>query len=197
MNSPSAFRRVRSRMFGVLALATVWVLLWGTLSIGNVLSGIAVGLAVVLLFPLPRIPIRGRFHLTSFIALNFVIATMLVRATLQVTWITLRPGPPPKCAILKRRLSVQSDIVLTLIVDALSLIPGSLVLQVDKVQRVVFIHVLDVSDKRAIADFHRNTDQLERWFIRAFERPEDWQNRSVADADSPTSPEGRQGGDNS
>lgn len=167
-------RTVLLRLAGVLWLAGIWVLLWGTLTVGNVLSGILVGLAVVYLLPLPRIPIGGRLHPLSFLMLNLVIAHMLFRATLQLTWITLRPGAPPKNAILKRRLHVRSDLVLTLIVDALSLIPGSLVLQVDKVQRVVFVHVVDVTDKRAVAKFHKDTDRLERWFIRAFERRDEW-----------------------
>ncbi|MCW4351805.1 Na+/H+ antiporter subunit E [Hoyosella sp. YIM 151337] len=167
-------RAVLLRAFGVMWLAGIWVLLWGTLSVGNVLSGILVGLAVVYLLPLPRIPIGGRLHPFSFIMLNLVIAAMLVRATLQVTWITIRPGPPPRSAVLKRRLDVRSDLVLTLMVDALSLIPGSLVLQIDKAQRVVFVHVIDITDKRAIAKFHKDTDRLERWFVRAFERRDEW-----------------------
>lgn len=167
-------RAILLRAFGVMWLAGIWVLLWGTLSVGNVLSGILVGLAVVYLLPLPRIPIGGRLHPFSFIMLNLVIAAMLVRATLQVTWITIRPGPPPRSAVLKRRLDVRSDLVLTLMVDALSLIPGSLVLQIDKAQRVVFVHVIDITDKRAIAKFHKDTDRLERWFVRAFERRDEW-----------------------
>ncbi|MBB3037552.1 Na+/H+ antiporter subunit E [Hoyosella altamirensis] len=162
------------RISGVLWLAGIWVLLWGTVSVGNVLSGILIGLAVVYLLPLPRIPIGGRLHPISFLVLNAVVAFMLLRATLQVAWITIRPGPPPNSAILKRRVDVRSDLVLTLIVDALSLIPGSLVLQVDKVQRVVFVHVIDISDKRAIAKFHKDTDRLVRWFVRAFERRDEW-----------------------
>ncbi|WP_149361791.1 Na+/H+ antiporter subunit E [Lolliginicoccus suaedae] len=155
-------------------LAAIWVLLWGDLAPGTILAGILVGLGVVYLLPLPRIPIGGTFHPLSFIILNLVIAGLLVRATIEVSWLVLKPGAPPRSAILKRRVGIRSDLVLTLLVDALSLIPGSLVVQVDKVQRVVFVHVLDVRDKKAVTKFHRDTDLLEKWFVRAFERPDEW-----------------------
>lgn len=82
----------------------------------------------------------------------------------------MKPGPPPRSAIVKRQLATQSDLVLTLIVDALNLIPGSLVLEIDKVQKVVYVHVFGVEDDDAIAQFHRDTDTLERLFAAAFER---------------------------
>ncbi|WP_278313829.1 Na+/H+ antiporter subunit E [Lolliginicoccus levis] len=162
------------RQFAAVAwLATIWVLLWGDPSPGTILAGIIVGLGITFLLPLPRIPIGGTFHPISFVILNLVVAGLLARATIEVSWLVVKPGTSPRSAILKRRVDIKSDLVLTLLVDAISLTPGSLVLQVDKVQRVVFVHVLDARDKKAITKFHRDTDLLEKWFVRAFERPDE------------------------
>ncbi|MBD8507380.1 Na+/H+ antiporter subunit E [Hoyosella sp. G463] len=167
-------RDLLRKLASVVWLAVVWVLLWGDPAPGTILAGVIVGLGIVYLLPLPRIPVGGTIHPISFIILNLVIAGLLVRATIGVSWLVLKPGPPPRSAFLKRRVDIRSDLVLTLLVDALSLIPGSLVMQVDKVQRVVYVHVLDVRDKKAITKFHRDTDLLEKWFVRAFERRDEW-----------------------
>ena len=44
------------RAVPVVWLMLVWVLLWGTFSWANVLGGLAIGLLVLLLFPLPADP---------------------------------------------------------------------------------------------------------------------------------------------
>ncbi len=44
----------------VLALALVWVLLWGSVSAAAIVGGLLVGLAVTAIFPLPLLPERLR-----------------------------------------------------------------------------------------------------------------------------------------
>lgn len=163
-------RDTKLRVVGLAWLTFVWVMLWGTVSVANVLGGLAVAVAITFLLPLPAIPVTGRFHLLAFLRLNAVILYKLTVSSFQLAWLSVKPGPPPRSAIVKRQLATQSDLVLTLIVDALNLIPGSLVLEIDKVQKVVYVHVFGVEDDDAIAQFHRDTDTLERLFAAAFER---------------------------
>lgn len=158
------------KIAGTLWLTFVWVMLWGTLSVANVLGGLVVSAVITYLLPMPSIPVTGQFHVLAFLRLHVTIAHKLLKSSVLLAWLSVKPGPPPRSAIVKRQLTTQSDLVLTLIVDALNLIPGSIVLEIDKSQRVVFVHVFGVEDNKAIEQFHKDTDHIERRFAAAFER---------------------------
>ena len=51
-------------------LVVVWILLWGTFSWANVVSGVVVGLLVMLLLPLP--PVEGGTRVRPLSLLRFV-----------------------------------------------------------------------------------------------------------------------------
>ena len=83
------------------------------------------------------------------------MAWSLVWSSTQVAWLAIRPGPPPLTAVLRAHLDIKSDLVLALAVNILNLIPGSIVLEIDQVRRIVYVHVIDVSTDRAVEQFHR------------------------------------------
>lgn len=168
--------RERVLRVGVLAwLTVVWILLWGTLSVANLLGGIVVGLLIMWLLPLPRVPVEGRVHLLSIVKLVWMAVFYAAQSSVQVAWLAVRPGPPPVTGVLRCKLGIKSDLVLTLCVDVLNLIPGTMVLEVDQAQRAVYVHVLDVGSTKSVDQFYRTTRQLERLFIAAFERDSEWQ----------------------
>lgn len=169
---------------GILAwLTAVWILLWGNLSVANVLGGLAVGATIMLLLPLPRVPVEGRVRPLSVLKLAGLGVYYAAQSSAQVAWLAVRPGPPPLTGVLRCRLSIKSDLVLTLCIDLLNLIPGTMVLEVDQSRRMVYVHVLDVSTDRAVEQFYRTVRQLERLFIEAFERDSDWQPSTWHDRD--------------
>lgn len=49
-----------------------------------------------------------------------------------------------------------------------------MVLEIDQVRRIVYVHVLDMGSQKAVGQFYRTVAQLERLFIEAFERDSDW-----------------------
>jgi multicomponent Na+:H+ antiporter subunit E len=93
----------------------------------------------------------------------------------QVAWLAVKPGPPLLSAVLRARLAIKSDLVLALAVNIMSLIPGSIVLEVDQERRLVYVHVIDVGNEKAVARFYRQVEQIERLLVAAFERDADWQ----------------------
>jgi multicomponent Na+:H+ antiporter subunit E len=167
-------RRIVLRVATVVWLVMVWVLLWGNFSAANLLSGLAIALIITLLLPLPPVPVEGRVHPLSLIWLVLVVAWYLVMSSLQVAWLAIRPGPPPLSAVLRARLNLKSDLVLSLAVSINNLIPGAIVVEVDQSRRIIYVHVLDVGTERAVAQFYRQVNHIERLLIRAFERDEDW-----------------------
>ncbi|QBJ95820.1 Na+/H+ antiporter subunit E [Rhodococcus sp. ABRD24] len=168
--------RERVLRVGVLAwLTVVWILLWGTFSIANLLGGVAVGLVIMVLLPLPRVPVEGRVHLLSIVKLLWMVVFYAAQSSAQVAWLAIRPGPPPLTGVLRCKLGIKSDLVLTLCIYVLNLIPGTMVLELDQARRAVYVHVLDVGTAKAVDQFYRSVRQLERLFIASFERDSDWQ----------------------
>lgn len=167
-------RRIALRVWVLCWLILVWMFLWGDVTIANAVSGLAVALMITVLLPLPPVPVEGRVHPLSLLRLVFTICCYLALSSVQVAWLAIRPGPPPLTAVLRAQLTVKSDLVLALVVNAINLIPGAIVLEIDQTRRMIYVHVLDVGSDRAVATFYRQVAELERLMIRSFERDSDW-----------------------
>ncbi|MDG5486624.1 Na+/H+ antiporter subunit E [Mycolicibacterium gadium] len=167
-------RNALLRVWVVCWLILVWILLWGTFSAANVLSGLLVALVITLLLPLPAVPVEGRVHPLSLVRLILTVGYYLVLSSVQIAFLAIRPGPPPLSAVLRAHLAVKSDLVLALAVNIFNLIPGSIVLEIDQSRRMLYMHVIDVGNERAVARFYDQVSRVERLLVRAFERENDW-----------------------
>ena len=167
-------RRILLRAWVLCWLILVWILLWGNVSAANILSGLAIALIITLLLPLPTVPIEGRVHPLSLLRLVLLIAWYLVLSSVQLAWLAIKPGPPPLSAVLRTHLAIKSDLVLALAVNIINLTPGTIVLEIDQVRRMIYVHVIDVGSERSVNRFYRQVAQIERLLIRSFERDEDW-----------------------
>lgn len=168
-------RNVVLRVWVVCWLILVWILLWGTFSAANVLSGLLVALVITLLLPLPAVPVEGRVHPLSLLRLLVTVGYYLVLSSVQIAFLAIKPGPPPLSAVLRAHLAVRSDLVLALAVNIFNLIPGSIVLEIDQSRRMLYMHVIDVGNERAVARFYAQVTEVERMLIATFEREKDWQ----------------------
>lgn len=157
---------------GVLAwLTAIWVALWGQISVANVVGGLAVGLVIMVALPLPRVPVRGRVRVLPLVQLAGVSIYYALESSLQLAWFAIRPAPPPIPGILRVRFRFTSDLVMVLCTNLLNLIPGTMVLEIDRERRMVYVHVIDVGSEEAVAKFVHINRRLERLLIAAFERP--------------------------
>lgn len=168
-------RKLTLRIWTLLWLTFVWILLWGTVSVANVLSGLTIALVITLLLPLPAVPVEGRLRPWSFVVLVAYVSWSLVVSSTQVAWLAIKPGALPPTAVLRAHLNIKSDLVLALAVNVLNLIPGSIVLEIDQTRRLIYVHVIDVGSQRAVDRFYRQTAMVERLMVAAFERDADWQ----------------------
>ena len=167
-------RRIALRAWVLCWLILVWILLWGTVSAANILSGLAVALLITLLLPLPPVPVEGKLHPLSLLRLIVTVFYYLALSSVQVAWLAVKPGPPPLSAVLRAHVAVKSDLVLALSVNIFNLIPGSIVLEIDQTRRMLYMHVLDVGSDRAVNRFYRQVAVVERLLVSAFEREADW-----------------------
>ena len=170
----SDLREFAVRLWGLSWLTFVWVLLWGQVTWANVIMGVVVGLVVLTVLPLPRVPVEGRIHPIAALGLLVNLIVNFFISSAQVAWAAVRPGEPPLGAVLRVHVAIKSDLVLTLAVDYLNLVPGTMVVEIDHLRRMLYIHVFDVRSQKQIDNFHKQVERVERLFIQAFERDSEW-----------------------
>lgn len=148
-------------------LTLVWVLLWGDLSVGNVLAGILVGLAVAVVFPLPAIASGARVRPLGVARLLLHFARDLVVASVQVSIQAFRRRPPVS-AVIGVRLRSSSDLFLTLTAEFCSLVPGSIVVEAHRLTGTLYLHVLDVDTAGGVEAARQSVLDQEERVLRAF-----------------------------
>lgn len=136
--------RLRTQVPLLAWLVLVWILLWGTWSWANLIGGVAVALVVTTLLPLP--PVVGGIRVDPLGLLRFAGGFLvdLVRAGALVAWQTVRPRGIGRSAILRIPLRTDSDLLLTVITEAVCLVPGTMVIDLDREAREIGLHVLSV-----------------------------------------------------
>lgn len=167
-------RTLALRVWMVCWLILVWVLLWGTVSAANILSGLVIALVVTLLLPLPPVPVEGRLHPIPLVRLAVTVVYYLLASSIQVAALALKPGPPPLTAVLRAHLALKSDLVLVLAVNIINLTPGTIVLEIDQPRRMIYVHVIDVGNDRTVQRFYRQVASLQKLLVATFERDADW-----------------------
>ncbi|MCA2218863.1 Na+/H+ antiporter subunit E [Jidongwangia harbinensis] len=159
--------RWRDRAVAVTVLVMVWMLLWGVFSWANLISGLAVSVVVLVVFPLPPVIFAGRLRLLGLLHFAWRFLTDLVVASVQLAVLAFRFGHQPRSAIIRVPLRVPSDLVLTLTGEAVSLVPGSLIVDTDQASTTLYIHVINVADRAAVEAFRRNVYETEARIVRA------------------------------
>ncbi len=152
-------------------LVLVWNLLWGTWSWANLLSGIVVALAVTLLLPLP--PVVGGARLRPVALVRFLghfVADLVISGAL-VAWQTVRPRGIDRSAIITVQLRTDSDLLLTILAESLTLVPGSMVIDLDRERRTIALHILHVEDESDVERQRASVLAEEERVVRAFGSP--------------------------
>jgi multicomponent Na+:H+ antiporter subunit E len=165
--------RLRHQLPLLAWLVLVWILLWGTWSWANVLSGVTVALVVMLVLPLP--PVVGGTRVRPLPLLLYIghFLVDLVVSGAQVAWRAIGPGGVQQGAIVRVQLRADSDLLLTVVAETLSLVPGSLVLDLDRDARLIAVHLLHVDDLADVERQKADVLAVEDRIVRAFGTPED------------------------
>lgn len=151
----------------VAALVLLWCLLWDDLTWANVITGTVLALLVTRSLHLPAVQLSGRFNV--YWAISFVghFAVDLVRSSAQVVAIAVRPRCQPQNAVIAVALHTSSDLLMTLTAQSVSLLPGSLIIEVDRRNATLYLHVLDASTDEALERTRRSVLVIEERLIRA------------------------------
>lgn len=149
----------------LIGLVVLWMMLWQEISLFSAVSGLVVAVLVMRVFYLPPVELAGRFN--PWYALQYLgfFFWHLTVASWQVAWLAVRPGPPPPTSIIAVRLRTRSDFILTLVGLTISLIPGSLVAEVDRFASTLYLHVLNTPTEKEIREMRRDVRKIERLLL--------------------------------
>ena len=161
-------RRPQVQWASVALLTVVWVLLWGDISIANVLGGLAVGLLVTLLLPLPAVDFHGKVRPAALVYLFVRFVVDLARASVHVAVLALDLRKVPRGAVVGVQLRNHSDLYLTITAELSTLTPGSIVIEAHRLTGMLYLHVLDIDAYGGADKVRQDTLDLEERVLRAF-----------------------------
>ncbi|TXR55947.1 Na+/H+ antiporter subunit E [Quadrisphaera setariae] len=133
-------------------MVVFWCGLWGSVSPLVVVGGVLVALALVAVFPMPTLPPAPRPSLVGSVRLALFVVYDLLRSSLQVAWFAVRPGPVPASAIVAAPLRSRSDAMIAATAELLSLVPGTLVVDIDVPSGTLYLHALVTGDPERVGD---------------------------------------------
>lgn len=136
----------RSQLAYGVALAVTWVLLWGDLSVANVLAGLVIAGVLVVALPMPTIPFNGAIRPLGVLRLVAHFLYDVVVASFQVTLQVFRFGRQPHNVIVALNMRSDSDLYLTITAEMISLVPGTLSIDLRRPESTLLVHVFGVKD---------------------------------------------------
>lgn len=158
----------------IVWLMVVWAVLWGELSAKNLLVGLVLSVLVTRLLALPPVQLSTRFNLWHAITLFVTFVWQVIRSSFQVMAVVILQGPRAESAIVGVPMRSHSDLIMTASGNTTGLIPGSVLLEVDRSSAVLYFHVLDVHDEDDMQHFRDSVHNTEAAWIRMMGSPEDY-----------------------
>jgi multicomponent Na+:H+ antiporter subunit E len=138
----SPWRSVWRQLPLLVALVALWVFLWDHIDALTIVTGLLLAIAVTRVLYLPPVLLSGRFNPWRALLLGLRMMFDVVFASLQVALFAVNPRWQPMNAILAVQLHTRSDFVTTLTAEAISVVPGTLVVDIDRERGLLYLHAL-------------------------------------------------------
>ena len=163
-------REVRFRIWQqlplLIGLVLVWMLLWGQFTLLSFLTGLAIALVVPIVFYLPPVELSGRINLWR--ALVFAVTFAIEAAAGSVVVAAVAFGKKVRHnAVIAVPLRTRSDFILTATATAVSLVPGSHILEIDRENATLYVHFLNTPTLESVEKARRSVYSLERRIVLA------------------------------
>lgn len=158
--------RTVARLGAVVWLTIVWCAVMESFRLGTIVAGVVVGAVLTLLFPTRAGTLSGtRFRPIAFVVMNATLFGRLLAANVQVAWAVISPSRAGlRRGIVAVPLVPSTELVLNLLLNAVSLTPGTLILEVRREPLVLYIHVLQLRTEAAV---HLEVLQMQRRIVAA------------------------------
>ena len=147
----------------------LWVLLWGTLSVANVLTGVLVAVGVLVL---ARQPARhrdpgGTARVRPLATLWFAVFVLykLVEANIILAWEIITPRNTINTGVIAVPLRTESELAMLVVSTVITLTPGTVTIDVKGSPPVLYVNVLHLHDLDKV---RADMLDLEERSVRAF-----------------------------
>ncbi|WP_369045500.1 Na+/H+ antiporter subunit E [Sinomonas sp. P10A9] len=147
-------------------LVIIWGALWQDFSPGNLLFGAIIALIVTRLFYLPPVGLSGRFNVLHAVRYSFVFVWHVAVASFELLWLALAKGPRVRSAVVAVPLRSHTDLMVTATGHVTSLVPGSMVVDVDRANATLYVHFINVEDAAGAERVRREVLDAEAELIR-------------------------------
>lgn len=163
-----SFSRGRVSWGAVLWLTAVWVLLWGVPTPMTVVGGLLVAIAVLVVFPLPRVRLSLVLRpLATLVLFSRFLWDVLV-ASLEVSWMAVARGPRTRGSVMDIQLMGDDEFLQTITAEMVALVPGTVVIDLEPHERLLTLHALDVTTLKQAQQVRRRVLAQEARVLRAF-----------------------------
>jgi multicomponent Na+:H+ antiporter subunit E len=155
------FNRRADLVVGAVAVA-IWILLWGELSIANLVSGAILAALLLVAFPMDHdVPaVRHRIRPHAILRLAGFFVADVVRSTLVTALDALRPRTQIRTGIVACPLRVRNDGLVTFLANLIALSPGTMPIDVAYDPHVIYVHSLRGDDPEAVRAFVTRLEHL-------------------------------------
>lgn len=143
-----------------LWLIALWMLLWGQFTWLAFLTGLVAAVIVTRVFRLPPVELSGRVNLWYGLIFVLEFIGYLIVGSLTVALQVLDLRRQPGAAVIAVPLRIDDDLIMAHTAVTASLIPGSLVVDIDRDRRIIYLHVIGV---RSQADVEKQRKSVRQW----------------------------------
>lgn len=147
-------------------LVIVWGALWQDFSPGNLLFGALLAVLVARMFYLPPVELSGRFNILHAVPFALRFLGRVAAASVEVMYLAAVRGPRVISAVVAVPLRSHQDLMVTATGHVISLIPGSLVVEVDRSTSTLYLHALNVSSPDEVESLRKEVRSIEAGLIR-------------------------------
>ena len=163
----------RSQLVLLGGLVVLWCLVWGQVNLLTVLTGVILAVVISLLFYLPAIDLSGRVNFWHLLVFFVRLIVDICRASIDVAWLVINPKYKPSSAVIAIPLDTRSDLIMTFTAEAISLVPGSIVVDVDRQESVLYVHVINVRTEEDLDEFREEVFATEKRLVMAIGSTDD------------------------
>ncbi len=165
-------KRMTDRIPLLAWLILTWILLWGSLSPLVLISALVVTPLCLAVCRLPALRPSSRPRVEYIpVALSRFLIDLII-ASAQVAWASLRRGPRVRSAIVTIPVSCSSDMALTVVANRITLVPGTLVVDVDRRHQRLYLYVFDVRSEQDLRRARRDARRGALDVLRTLGEPE-------------------------
>jgi multicomponent Na+:H+ antiporter subunit E len=152
----SRWRLVWRQLPLLVALVLVWVFLWDQVTVLTVVTGVLLAIGVTRALYLPPVLFSGRFNVWRALLLGLRMMFDVTVASLQVAVLAMNPRWQPMNSIIAVQLLTRSDLVTTLTAEAITVVPGTVVVDIDRERGLLYLHALGTRTEADLARVRRD-----------------------------------------